>query len=516
MTSRKREVSETMHRRAPLTTGRCKRLSILCLLLAATVTASSAQDERPFDHSASFANLVSLNGTDGAYPTAALVQGTNGNLYGTAYSGGAYANGTVFTVSPRGELTRLYNFCAQASCADGANPNAPLVLGTDGNFYGTTLYGGAYGYGTVFKITPGGKRTTLYSFCAQASCADGANPTAALIQASDGNFYGITESGGAYIYDGTIFRLTFSGTLTTLYSFGYIDGDMVFGGGLIQGTNGNLFGTTGFGGANGAGTVFEITLTGILDTLYNFCETSGCLDGERPYGGLIQGVDGNFYGTTAFGGDTGGGTAFKITDGGALTTLYSFCALSSCADGQYPFAGLIQATDGNLYGTTLAGGANTTCEPFGRCGTAFKLTTTGTLTTLHEFCSQSACTDGDYLVAALVQATNGKLYGAAQFGGRNDSCPYGCGTLFSLAVGLGPFVETVPTSGTVGSPVKILGNNLTRATRVTFNGTAAVGFKVVSSSEITAIVPTSATSGSVQVTTPHGILTSNVPFQVQP
>jgi uncharacterized repeat protein (TIGR03803 family) len=226
--------------------------------------------------------------------------------------------------------------------------------------------------------------------------------------------------------------------------------------------------------------------------------------------GLAQGTDGNFYGTTEYGGTNtnsscpgGCGTIFEITPSGALTTLYDLCSQggSSCTDGYYPEGALVQATslDGNLYGTTYGGGANGD-------GTVFKITPTGTLTTLHSFDG----TDGANPYAGLVQDTNGKFYGTASSGGAN-----GDGVIFSLSVGLGPFVETNPASGKVGAHVKILGSNLTGATGVTFNGTAAT-FTVKSKSEITTTVPSGATTGTVQVVIPGRVLSSNVPFTVTP
>ncbi len=209
--------------------------------------------------------------------------------------------------------------------------------------------------------------------------------------------------------------------------------------------------------------------------------------------GLVQANDGNLYGTVEEGGANGFGTVFKITLSGKLTTLHSFDG----TDGEYPAAGLVQGTDGNLYGTTLNGGTNGD-------GTVFKITPRGKLTTLHSFDGA----DGSETFAGLVQATDGNLYGAPEEGGAN-----GDGTVFRLSVDLGPFVETQPTSGKVGTADKILGTNLTGATSVTFDGTAAV-FKVVSKSLITTTVPAGATTGKVEVKTPRGTLKSNVDFRV--
>ena len=511
-----REMIHGVRPSATLTGGWWRRIGIHCLALAATAIVSPAQDEQASTNSITFAKLDSFDGADGAYPTASLVQATDGNLYGTAFSGGANDAGTVFRVSPTGALKALYSFCSQSACTDGQNPAAGLIQAMDGNLYGTTEYGGTYGYGMVFKISLSGTLTTLYSFCAQSGCADGSSPVAGLVQATDGNFYGTTQNGGAN-GSGTVFQITATGTLTSLHSFNYsVDGIGPLGG-LIQATDGNLYGTNWLGGSSsgGLGTVFQITLSGALTTLHVFCLESGCPDGQFPESWLVQGTDGDLYGTTTFGGAHGDGTVFQISLSGTLTTLYSFCSLTGCADGADPFTGLIQATDGNFYGVTASGGATSTCEPFGRCGTAFQITPTGTLTTLQTFCPKGDCLDGEFPFGGLLQATNGAIYGTTQFGGSSLSCAYGCGTLFALLTRLGPFVETQPTSGTVGTQVNILGNNLGATKGVTFNGTAAF-FKIVSSSEIQAIVPAGATTGLVTVTARDKTLKSNVDFQVLP
>jgi uncharacterized repeat protein (TIGR03803 family) len=475
--------------------------------------------------------LHSFGGTDGGYPSTGLVQGTNGNLYGTTTFGGANGYGMVFKITPSGTLTTLYSF----DLTDGAYPNA-LVQASNGNLYGTTYNGGANtnscgggGCGTVFKITTSGTLTTLHSFAG----LDGGFPSAGLVQVTDdGNLYGTTLEGGASggacqnpLGCGTVFVITPSGALTTLHSFDNTDGSNPQGA-LIQGTDGKFYGTTSQGGGysycNGhgysCGTVFKITPGGKLTTLHSFRGT----DGDAPEATLAQAADGNLYGTTSKGGannlcNGACGTVFKITSRGMLTTLYNFCSRSACADGYTPYAGLVEGTDGNFYGTTYAGGANAACYMGATCGTAFKITTSGTLTTLHSFCAQTNCADGTHPQAGLVQDTNGRLYGTTVNGGANGACtdPSGCGTVFSLSVGLGPFVETQPTSGTAGAPVKILGTNLTGATSVTFNGTAAA-FTVKSKSEITTTVPTGATTGTIQVVTPGGTLSSNVPFRVTP
>jgi len=470
--------------------------------------------------------LHSFNQYYGAGPVGSLVQATNGDLYGVTISGGVTnyndeADGSVYKITPSGVYTSLYSFCSQSTCTDGKTPQAGLVLATNGDLYGTTTYGGANSGGTVFKITPSGKLTTLYSFCSQRNaenaCLDGEYPLGALIQSKNGALYGVTPAGGVNS-EGTVFKITESGTLTTVYNFcslsqtsppiSCVDGAGPQGA-LVQ-IDGDFYGTTANGGestlcSQGCGTVFKLTPGGALTTLYNFCLQANCPDGYSPEAALVQGTNGNLYGTTPTGGANVDGTVFEITSGGALTTLYSFCAQTNCADGASPsrWAGLFQATDGNFYGTTLSGGAN-------QGGTIFNITPGGTLTTLYSFCSESDCADGKLPYAGLVQDTNGKFYGSTDTDGANE-----VGTIYKLAVGLGPFVETQTSSGNVGAAVKISGTDLTGSTSVTFNGTAAT-FTVVSASEITTTVPTGATTGLVEVATPGGTLTSNKSFTVSP
>ncbi len=470
--------------------------------------------------------LHSFDLADGALPDAALVQGTDGDLYGTTTAGGAKAihGGTVFKITPSGTLTVLYSFCSHIAnyiCADGEAPGA-LMLATDGNFYGTTNSGGfpcgpVAGCGTIFKMTPSGTLTTLYSFCSPtAQCPDGLAPNAALVQAADGNFYGTTSHGGAFGDGGTVFKITPTGTLATLYSFcsqtGCTDGATPVGP-LVQDSNGDFYGTT-VGGGTGegvGGTVFKITPSGTLTTLYNFCSETNCLDGSEPFAGLVQAANGEFYGTTCLYGPHDSGTVFKITPSGALTTIYSFCSQGGCSDGENPLA-LIRAPQGDFYGTTAHGGAN--CSPYG-CGTVFRITAAGKLTTLLAFCSQNACKGGTEPQAGLVQATSGDFNGTTYNGGASDACPKGCGTVFSLSLGLSPFVETLPISGQAGTTVRILGTGLTVATGVTFNGRPSM-FEAISGSEIVTTVPAGASTGKVQVATPSGTLSSNVAFRVRP
>lgn len=479
--------------------GILRTACISLVVLVATAALSPAQTLTP---------LHSFTGTDGAIPYAGLIQATDGNLYGTTENGGIN-NGTVFKITPTGTLTTVHFFCPSFTCRDGANPFAGLVQGTDGNLYGTTVDYGAYGYGNVFKLSLSGTLTSLHSFCAEVNCPDQGYPFAALVQGTDGNFYG-TASGewtleGFYIGNGTVFKISPQGTLTTIHSFSAVTEGFDPTAGLVEGTDGNFYGTTSEGGNEG--TLFKITPAGTLTTLYTFCAQANCADGSYPYAGLIQASDGNLYGTTVEGGayrissNNGYGTVFRITPAGTLTTLHSFRG----TDGAYPQGALVQGTDGNAYGTTSAGGA------YGY-GTIFRITPAGTFTTLYNFCAQANCADGNSPVAALMQATDGNFYGTTT--GLDQ--PYTTnGTVFKLSVGLGPFVKTLPTLGKVGASIILLGTNLSGTTSVSFNGTNA-SFKVVSTSEIITTVPTAATTGSVTVVTPRGTLKSNVVFRVTP
>jgi uncharacterized repeat protein (TIGR03803 family) len=286
--------------------------------------------------------LFRFNQTNGAYPYAGVVQAADGNFYGTTLEGGSASAGVVFKMSSRLNVLNLYSFTGGV---DGNLPTAGLIQGSDGSLYGTTYAGGTYGLGAVFKITTNGLFTTLYSFTGE---ADGADPWAGLVQGTDGNFYGTTEVGG--FYGGTVFRVTPSGTLTTLHMFnGGSDGAYPTAS-LIQGADGNFYGTTSQGGINGnGGTVFKMAANGVITILHQF----GAGDGANPVAALVQGSDGNLYGTTETGGLGGYGTAFEITTNSVLTTLVWF----NWSNGAYPTAPLIQATDGNFYGTTSYGGA---------------------------------------------------------------------------------------------------------------------------------------------------------------
>ncbi len=448
---------------------------------------------------------------DGASdPHATLAQGADGNFYGTTVSGGndlcnpQSGCGTVFKVTSSGVLTILHSFCVKANCADGSGPLGGLVLGTDQSFYGTTFTGGSHNCsgpvecgGTIFKITPEGKLTVLYSFCSQTNCADGEYPSSALVLASNGDFYGTAAFGGEH-GGGTIFKVTPQGKLTTLYSFcmltGCTDGvDPI--GGLFLGSDGALYGTTYGDGAFGYGTIYKLSSSGQFTTLHSFDFS----DGANPTAGLIQASNGKFYGATQYGGDIsdgcggGCGTLFAITAAGKFSLL----DVLDWNNGFQPYSPIIQATDGNLYGTTVMGvGA----------GTVFDMTPGGKLTSLFAFGSDF---DGTLPFGGLVQSTNGVFYGTTAGGGSSSN-----GTVFSLDNDLGPFVALVIPTGKVSQVAQMLGQGFSGTRSVTFNGVPATSFKVVSDTYLTAIVPSGATSGKVLVTTPTGTLSSNVNFRI--
>jgi uncharacterized repeat protein (TIGR03803 family) len=316
-----------------------------------------------------------------------------------------------------------------------------------GNFYGATYSSSSINsyMGSLFKITPSGTLTTFYTFCLSYACPDGGQPYSSPIVGRDGNFYGTTYSLGAY----------------------------------------------------GGGTIYKITLQGKFTTLYSLGEFAG--DPSRPTAPLIEGRDSNFYGSTGQSGANNYGAIFKVTPSGAFTVLHNF----DNTDGYNP-VGLIQATDGNFYGTT--GGIDNEIN-----GSIFQMTPAGNVTTLHKFVG----TDGATPIM-LIQHTNGLLYGVTG-GGGDGSCSYdpsyGCGTIFSLDVGLGSFVEAVPNRGAVGASVIILGTNFEGVKSVSFNGTGAP-FTVKSSSEILTTVPLGARTGKVTVADSNGTLRSNVQFTV--
>jgi uncharacterized repeat protein (TIGR03803 family) len=383
-----------------------------------------------------FTSLVSFNGANGANPSANLVQGPNGNFYGTVPNGGASNSGAIFEVSPDGGFfTNFYYF---AGGTNGANPAGALIVGSDGSFYGTTYYGGVSNQGTIFHISTNG----VYTPSGWLGGTNGANPNVALVQGTDGSFYGTTKYGGPYnkvtqggTGFGVVFQITTNGTLSTPVLFDSTDGANAAA--LVQGKDGNFYGTTAWGGNIGSftlgfGTIFRLSPDGAFTNLYKF---SGGNDGGFPYANLVQGSDGNFYGAAFNGGKYSGGDVFRITPEGQFTNLYSFTGGS---DGAFPYSGLVQGSDDNFYGTTYSYGNYD-------FGTIFKITTNGKLTPLISFSG----TNGPYLGAnpqgSLVQGTDGDFYGTTYDGGA-----YNKGTVFRLSLPLPPVFKSITeTAGSV-------------------------------------------------------------------
>jgi uncharacterized repeat protein (TIGR03803 family) len=437
---------------------------LLLLLGAETLSAQIYQD------------LFDFAGTPGGccpQSPSVMAQGRDGNLYGITSSGGANGVGSIFKITPLGVLTPLFSF----DTTHGKTPVGGLVLGTDGNLYGTAEFGGAHSYGNVFKITPSGVLTVIYSF---KGVADGGYPVAPLVIGFDGNFYGTS-------YPGVAFRLSPAGVFTVLAK---IPTESY--GPLLQARNGAFYGVTQFAGTHSVGTVYRVAGT-VVTTLYNFDGTHG----SYPIGGLVEGADGNLYGTTTGGGGTNSGVIFRITPAGALTVLISFDSAHPL-NGWQANAGLIAGNDGNLYGATVWGGLD-------GYGVIFEMTTSGVYTKLWDFAALS----GDGVYATPLEHTSGEIFGLTERGGGA-----GKGVVFSFNDDVAPFALLNIRAGVVGKTVGILGSELSSTSKVTFNGTPA-SFTVVSDTYLTAKVPSGET-GFVTVTTSSGTLLSSKIFKVIP
>jgi uncharacterized repeat protein (TIGR03803 family) len=506
------------------------------------------------------------NGGPGCAPTdfGSLAQGPDGNLYGTTSGNGDFNFGTIFMVTPSGTRTQLWSFDGPT----GEIPNAGLTLASDGNFYGTASRGGALGNGTLFRFTPPNTVVVLHSF---GEGPDGIQPEVPPVEAKDGNLYGITDTG-------TTYRVTLPAGV--FKSFPQSAPELVQAP-LVLGLDGNLYGTTMLGGRYERGTVFRMTTEGAIKVIHSFKGP----DGSVPVGPLTYGSGGNLLGTTGAGGVNGTGTIFKMTLTGQLTTLHSFATLNGGvinSDGNGPLAGLLYASDGNLYGSTARGGADGN-------GTLFQITPQGSFTKLFDF-TQGAGDDGAMVWTTLMEHTNGSYYGLTARSGVNT-----WGNFYSLvsaaqtpilkvvgsiwvtpgqaveilgddltqvknvSFGLVPaqfrigsdtfMIATVPNaaidgalaatltngdqvktfmsvhilpvvsgfspaSGAVGSQVSIAGGGFTGATKVTFGGVATTQFTVSNATQIVAKVPAGAKTGRVEVTTPNGMAASKKTFKV--
>jgi uncharacterized repeat protein (TIGR03803 family) len=400
------------------------------------------------------------------------IQGRDGRIYVTTTDAfDTSGAGTVFVYDVNtGSRSIFYSF----DTPTGANPVGGLTLGTDGNFYGTAQVGGTAGDGVLYRLSPEGDYTVLHNFTGG---TDGIYPAGPPVEAANGNFYGVTGLITAE-GDGPSTAYEYAPSTGAYTSFGYIPETIAP---LIQGTDGNLYGTSN----GGCGSIFEMSTSGAMLSNYDLCGVGG----EYPIGPIMQASNGNFYGVTQDGGNSNYGMIYELDANNNVSLLYDMTQ-----DSTTPDSGLIQANDGNLYASTWY-------------GTLFEITTGGDFTLLYYG-------PGGAIGAALLQHTNGQFYGTAYVGGSAGKGAYGY--MFSLNTGLAPFVAFVKAQGRIGSTVQILGQGFTGSTAVTFNGVAATSFDVVSNTYMTAVVPSGATNGPVIVTTPTGTLTSNRKFRVMP
>ncbi len=449
-------------------------ISILfgCLLLLALsmqpvlLRAQTYTDLHDFDYS-----------NDGGYPyyPGIVAQGRDGSLYGTTYEGGLNGYGTVYKITPSGALTVLYSF----AYTDGAYPSAGVTLATDGNLYGAASEGGTNGYGTIFKITPTGTLTTLHTF----TYSDGCYPYAPPVQGKKGLvLYGTTTCGTAY-------SITPSGNFKEISSsvpLSYAP--------LLLASDGNFYEAAYSGGDYGYGAVYKFSTTGAVKAIHSFAST----DGAYLIGPVVQGIDGNLYGTAYEGGSSGYGTAFKLSLKGNFTLLYNF----TCgADGGYPYAGPVAATDGNVYGAAYACGNLS-------YGTLFEITKGGSFSVVNSF----DYTHGGYELATPMQDTNGILYGQTYEGGANSY-----GAFWSLANGISPFASIVGfPAASSGTTVEILGQGFSGGVKSVMFGSGSANFTVVNDTYLTATVPDDGTTGAVTVTTNSTTLTTRQKFSVLP
>jgi uncharacterized repeat protein (TIGR03803 family) len=413
---------------------------------------------------------------DAQSPRGALAQGQDGNLYGTSLHGGSSGQGAAFLLTPAGKEAVLGSFTASSG---GINCNTGLFAGSDGNFYGACPNGQSpYNFGTVFNIGSSGVPDMLYAF----SGTDGQNPeTGAPVEAANGSYYGVTEQGGTN-NGGTAYVIAPGAKLATLYNFGASSTDAnTPSGPLIQGSDGNFYGTTSAGGTLGGGTVFRMTGTGQVTVLHSF-PTNSKKDGAYPMGGVVQANNGNFYGVTNAGGANNLGTVYVLTGAGKSNILHSFSIADQASS---PCDTLAMATDRNFYGTAAS------CTN-GSCGTSivFEVTAKGAFTVLHTF---NPATDGTNVSGPLMLHTDGTFYGAAEEGGGG-----GGGTIYSLNVGLAPFVSVSPAFGPVGAAIGIYGQGFDAKTKVYFAGTLAK-FSLVTPNYGVAAVPQGAVTGYLTV-----------------
>ncbi|MGB8169262.1 MAG: choice-of-anchor tandem repeat GloVer-containing protein [Chthoniobacteraceae bacterium] len=444
--------------------------------------------------------LVQFTGTTGAYPGStplgALVQGTDGSLYGTTSLGGVNNLGTVFKVTTAATFTSLATFSGASGATLGSSPKGALVQMPDGNFYGTTQTGGVNNFGTAFSITPAGALTTLVNFTGSTGTALGATPQGALVAGTDGALYGTTNSGGLNNV-GSMFKVTTGGLFTTLVNLTAAPNI----GRLVQGSSGSLYGATlGAGGANGYGTLFVAPIGGAPNTLNTLAPVSGTT-ALNARAGMLLGLDGNYYGTTVAGGAINSGSVFQLTPAGVYTTLISFTGTAGTNPGSSPQAALIIGSDNNFYGTTSGGGASS-------LGTVFKTTPAGVQTTLINFTGASGANLGSSPQGPVTLGADTNYYGTTTAGGSGGSF----GTVFKMTPG-GALTTLVNFTGTTGtaigsSPLGVLaqGGDGNFYGVTSSGGASNFGsvFKVTPAGVFTSLASFTGTTGTMPGTTPTG------------
>jgi uncharacterized repeat protein (TIGR03803 family) len=436
------------------------RFATIALILAASVGVLPRRASGQTPTLTVIADLGTLPNQDKgrSYTNFGVIKASDGNFYGTTQYGGSANFGTIFKVTPTGTATTLVNFTGP----NGTYPIDGLIQASNGNLYGTTSGGGgdANGnpfdtqFGTVFKVTLGGTLTTLFVFTYDSTAdrfPNGRNPEAALVQDKDGNLWGTTLNGGVDSVEsnndlGTIFKMSTTGTLLMSVT--------VHGGAepqypqapLIEGTDGNFYGTSNKGGdlAYSGGTVFQCTPLGVVTVLHGFTDP----EGDSPEGGVVEGSDGNFYGTTEANGTSNFGAIYRVTPAGDFTVLHQFTGShpTGPTDGAQPFGEMILASDGSFYGTTSAGGA-------GDLGSIFQLTPAGVYTTVYSFPNNGTIgfgTTGYQPRGTLLQTSDGNLYGTTTGGNVSNG-----GTVFRLNIAPQAALLNISTRLNVGT-----GNNV--------------------------------------------------------